>query len=269
MTYDQWKQLYEIERHRQFEKEEMILLLLMLFWWCERDALAAFASGDNPVSAIQNRIVGHPGAPGAFGGLNRILQNGYADAFRRGVVAGNRIVGSVPTLPGGRTMNDVLNGPVPPQTTPAGNVAQIENGLLNRVKKATTPEEIKTAFHVSGVTKDHPYLLDTIAITEVNAGMQPGLMTAWLYSPRVTGFLYCAVLDARTTPICTAYDGVQLPKTHWWWKTHWPSNHWRCRSTILPLFGAFEATPNPPLVPAPMPGFGIAPAHVINLFRAA
>lgn len=281
LTSDQQKQLYEIERQRQFEKEEMIFLLLMLFWWCEEDALRALQIGGDPGAAVQARINGHPSAPGAFGGLAQILNNGYAGAYQRGVITGGSIAGQqvtprTPTVPSYSpwqpsppqiVVPGVLSEP-PPQTSPAGDVEQMTRGLLGRIGDATTKDEISEAFDKSGVTKEKPFLLDTIATTGVNDGMQAGLLDTWLQLPGVTGFLYCSVLDRRTTDICLTYDEVQLPKDHPWWKKHWPANHWRCRATILPLMGWFIPTKNPPWYPPPMVGFGIAPAHVMALSRA-
>jgi hypothetical protein len=44
--------------------------------------------------------------------------------------------------------------------------------------------------------------------------------------------LYDAILDGRTTTICLGYNGTLLPADSKWWLSHWPPNHWGCRSVV-------------------------------------
>jgi SPP1 gp7 family putative phage head morphogenesis protein len=48
-------------------------------------------------------------------------------------------------------------------------------------------------------------------------------------------WVFDAMLDTRTTPVCTAYDGTVLPADHRWWRTHIPPLHHNCRSTVRGL----------------------------------
>ena len=74
-----------------------------------------------------------------------------------------------------------------------------------------------------------------------------------------------AIDDHRTTDICAQCDGVILPADHPWWRTHYPSLHYQCRSTVTPLTEAQAhregVTASPPMVRA-MAGFGAPPGGV-------
>lgn len=47
--------------------------------------------------------------------------------------------------------------------------------------------------------------------------------------------MFDAILDSRTSPICSRCEGVILPADHPWWTSHIPPLHWNCRSTVITL----------------------------------
>lgn len=47
--------------------------------------------------------------------------------------------------------------------------------------------------------------------------------------------VYDAVMDSRTSPTCSACNGVLRRHDDPWWLTHWPPMHHRCRSTVRAL----------------------------------
>lgn len=47
-----------------------------------------------------------------------------------------------------------------------------------------------------------------------------------------TLLVYSAVKDQRTTNVCKGLDKVIKPASDSFWKTYYPPNHWRCRSTV-------------------------------------
>jgi hypothetical protein len=49
---------------------------------------------------------------------------------------------------------------------------------------------------------------------------------------RLPFFLYDAIVDAVTTDVCLKLNHTLLPATHKWWLSHWPPNHWGCRSIV-------------------------------------
>jgi SPP1 gp7 family putative phage head morphogenesis protein len=44
---------------------------------------------------------------------------------------------------------------------------------------------------------------------------------------------YSAVMDAVTSDICRSLNGLCLPVNHPVWRTKSPTNHWRCRCTLI------------------------------------
>ncbi len=56
---------------------------------------------------------------------------------------------------------------------------------------------------------------------------------------------YSAVGDDLTTPLCQQRNGITLPATDSFWAMSYPPNHWRCRSTVIPM-GVGTALVKPP-----------------------
>ena len=81
-------------------------------------------------------------------------------------------------------------------------------------------------------------------------------------------WMFDAVSDDATTPVCRACDGVILPADHPWWSTHYPILHHNCRSTVISLTEeeAFEmgVTASPPTIDADA-GFGARPAGPVAI----
>lgn len=92
-----------------------------------------------------------------------------------------------------------------------------------------------------------------------------------------------AVMDGKTTQICSSLDGVILPIEHAFWQTYYPPNHFNCRSTVRQLSKGritpddeIEYPENMPdlfkvnlgerslIFPADHPYYTDIPAHVIN-----
>jgi SPP1 gp7 family putative phage head morphogenesis protein len=73
-----------------------------------------------------------------------------------------------------------------------------------------------------------------------------------------------AILDGRTTAICSACNGTTLPATDPWWSTHVPPLHHRCRSGIITISEA-EAKKSGGITQAPAvsadTNWGAAPAE--------
>ena len=90
-------------------------------------------------------------------------------------------------------------------------------GILQRVPKA----HLETAFR-------------SWAQTAYNQA-RIGYMSQPAVIKRRPHWIFDAVIDGRTTPVCTAYNGTVLPAGHPWWATHTPPLHHNCRSTIRAL----------------------------------
>lgn len=76
-------------------------------------------------------------------------------------------------------------------------------------------------------------------------------------------WMFDAVLDNRTTPVCRGSDGTILPADHDFWKTHYPPLHHACRSSVRTLTAAEAGergvSENPPELEAGE-GFGATPS---------
>jgi len=61
-----------------------------------------------------------------------------------------------------------------------------------------------------------------------------------------------AVMDSRTTPICSPLNGTILPVNDPFWSKYYPPNHWGCRSTVRQRAGGV-VTPHHQLPHADIP----------------
>jgi hypothetical protein len=263
-----------VDRDRRDRERDLLLLLLSIFWLARSHTYAAVKIGSDPYRAAADVLQGAPHAgPGLAPRLAAQLALAEWAGYRRTLLV----------LPGEA-------GPQPASIAPLGPtgtdwrgqafqyVSQLTQTLLARIRQAMgaaqsgprgLQDAIRQAFAAGGYVDGtaRPWLLATVAERFVNQAYQAGFI-AGLARPEVRaelfGFRYVATLDERTTTICKSYHGVKLPAGHPWLQTHWPQNHWGCRSVMVPLFGDFTATPDAdlPYVPAPQPGFGAAPGYV-------
>jgi len=74
------------------------------------------------------------------------------------------------------------------------------------------------------------------------AQSQAELIQTWNEETEVNDYLeYVAVLDSKTSDICSHLDGIIRKKSDSFWVTHSPLNHYRCRCTLI---GADGETPS-------------------------
>ncbi len=111
----------------------------------------------------------------------------------------------------------------------------------------------------------HPGHLETAFRTNVQSAYSAGRW-AQLNHPAVRKtrpyWMYDAVLDARTTPICRARDGTVLPADDPWWQSNTPPLHFNCRSGIRALTEADakrRGITETPTAEPPEEGFGLPP----------
>jgi len=76
-------------------------------------------------------------------------------------------------------------------------------------------------------------------------------------------WLFDAVDDQDTTPVCRESDGTILPADHPWWRTHIAPLHFKCRSGFLTLTAeqakALGGVTKKPTDEEPLTGFGLPP----------
>ena len=73
--------------------------------------------------------------------------------------------------------------------------------------------------------------------TLTNAAYNEGRMRLYRAAPKglISGFMYSAILDSRTTDFCRAWDRFRALMDDTVWRTIRPPNHYRCRSKIVAI----------------------------------
>ena len=113
---------------------------------------------------------------------------------------------------------------------------RIDN-IINRglSKKLTTPEISAQIARTVNITENQATTLVRTAITRSTNAAQASVMDA--NADLLNGYQYVAILDARTSEICSYHDGRIYPISD---KQHVPPLHWNCRSTIVPLPKSYD-----------------------------
>lgn len=251
----------QIERDRRRREDELIILLLLLAEEARRDTVAAIRHGFDEGTVLRNTFT--RAVPIIAGSMAAA----HADAFRR--------VGRIYDVPLDRVdagPTDELMAIYRPAATAAAD-AMIET--LNdeiRTTRAELPDAgakkiAWDAFETAGYARTNSHGLDLgterAIVTASNAGMLAAAIAGG-----ATGLRHITVNDGRETDICHERINLQLPIDHPYWLRNCPQLHWRCRSTLVPIFGAFEPSAVLPVIP-PIPGFGAAPPGLFPTIRKA
>lgn len=85
-----------------------------------------------------------------------------------------------------------------------------------------------------GFHENNPFYLETIFTTNTISAYNAGRWEEIQRNKENIAFLeYVAIDDSRTSEICSALDGLRLPPDDPFWKTHYPPNHFNCRSQVI------------------------------------
>ena len=113
----------------------------------------------------------------------------------------------------------------------------IRKGIAEgQTEKAIADTVFKTGY---GITKNQANGLVVTASTSVYAQADHQVYKA--NAKLLSGWQYVAVLDARTTPLCSHLDGMVFPIED---TAHLPPRHWYCRSTTLPIVKSYDDLSN-------------------------
>lgn len=261
---------------RRKHEDELLALLLLLLHQSANRADSALNVGADPFQAAADPLTGNIGLrlKPAWPRIARKLIAADTAGFERTV----RVIRS-------GTIENELSGYAPAadygsisRQAVARLVAHTRTAIADGIRRSFTEAKpvrraVDEAFAAAGLVQSatsKAWLLETTAETLVGFSYGGGWFNGW-HRPavldRIRGFRYSAMLDVRTTNICRAYSGVRLPIDHVWWQTHWPLNHFGCRSVALPMFGGAEYTPESeiPWTPWPAVGFGHAPAIGVGI----
>lgn len=136
-------------------------------------------------------------------------------------------------------------------------IATIKTILLNGVKNTKSVKEVKDEiidrFAKDGMISREDVLdyfgeatdysnpearLETIIRTNTFEAINEGRY-AYFTDPALKGFVealeYSAIMDDRTTEICSSLDGHIHPADDEFWSVYTPPNHFNCRSLIVPV----------------------------------
>lgn len=98
---------------------------------------------------------------------------------------------------------------------------------------------IKSRLGKLGLSPAKPYAVETVYRSSVQMAYAAGRWEAD-QDPAVLnmlwGYVYVAVMDDRTTTLCSTLDGMSRPVDDPVWLTRQPPNHWGCRSVIRGIF---------------------------------
>lgn len=109
----------------------------------------------------------------------------------------------------------------------------IRKGIAEgQTEKAIADTIAKSTF---GITKSQARGLVITATTSVYAQADHEVYKA--NEKALTGWQYVAVLDSRTTPLCSHRDGTIYPISD---TEHLPPAHWHCRSTTIPIVKSYD-----------------------------
>jgi len=186
---------------------------------------------------------------------------------------GFRIAGNVSDATRSVMQQEMLNG-----VKAGSSAAEIRTAIWNRlVAKGMTSEEA-----VRGVETDEGVLaaLDALWVDSESAGMaylntlvRTNTFDAFnegryaeFTDPALGGFVqaleYSAVLDDKTTEICSSLDGTVWDSDNPLWDSYRPPNHFNCRSILVAVTeldvqrGEWDGTESPPPNVEPADGFG-------------
>lgn len=144
-------------------------------------------------------------------------------------------------------------------------VQTVFDGIADALEKGTSVEDFKRSIREKLGDMFRGYHLETVFRNATQAAYNTG---RWyqMQDPDVRRFrpffMYDAILDSRTTPICTTLNGTVKAADDEFWLNRWPPLHHRCRSSVRSLRrteaerrGITQGNPDT----APQLGFGLAP----------
>jgi SPP1 gp7 family putative phage head morphogenesis protein len=118
----------------------------------------------------------------------------------------------------------------------SGEMKRIDNIINNGVSKGLTNNEmIEKIVNSTKLTKSQANALVRTSLTRSATMAQVKVMES--NEALIKGYKFTAVLDSRTSQICSSRDGNEYPLDD---KSHLPPLHWRCRSTITPITKSYS-----------------------------
>lgn len=115
----------------------------------------------------------------------------------------------------------------------------LADGLRNGWTADQIADDYGRKLGVNPSTPDKPesnYWMRREVATAMTEAMMRARHSAIMGASWAAGYMYSAILDDRTTPICRSLDGKIFSKDDKGALKLWPPNHYHCRSDVIPLF---------------------------------
>lgn len=140
--------------------------------------------------------------------------------------------------------------------------SKVAQSLGDALAKGQTKAEWVKANKINdiGVLRDNPWYISNVFRTNTSTYYAAGKWDAITNHPDlkevVESLEFIAIQDERTTPVCSGMDGTIKPVDDPIWATHYPPNHYMCRSTVEAV-SKYSRTPykNPTKIEEPGKGF--------------
>jgi hypothetical protein len=265
---------------RRRHEDDLLALLLLLLHQSANRADSALNLGADPFQAAADPLTGNTGLRirPAWPRIARRLYAADLAGFER-------------------TVRVIRSGTIEAETDPyvpavdynsiarqaaARLVQHTRTAIADGIRRSFTEAKpvrraVDEAFGAAGLVQSatsKAWLLETTVETLVGYSFNNGWFAGFArpdVAAQLKGWRFSATLDATTTEICRARDGVKVRVGDPWIQRNTPQLHFGCRSVLLPLWRDFTPTETLPDVPPPMAGFGQAPAVVrgLSYFAAA
>ena len=148
-------------------------------------------------------------------------------------------------------------------------IERVKEKLLKALEEGKTLKEFieelgqDEVIEKAGFAKTNPWYWETVFRTNLHSAYNAGrLEQIQRLGKKVKYLKFIAIDDDRTTKICRSLNGTVRPADDSFWSGKIPPLHFRCRSTVVPIFKGegkqVKITKNPPDV-KPQEGFGEDP----------
>jgi len=118
----------------------------------------------------------------------------------------------------------------------AGEITRIQNRIKLGISRNQSPNDIIK--DVINTTKITEVQTKTLTRTTITSTQNEALLAVGNKNNSVLkGYLFSAILDSRTSPICSYHNGRIYPPDDLRFK---PPLHWNCRSTLIPVLKSKE-----------------------------
>ena len=160
------------------------------------------------------------------------LFKGVKDFYKVKKPKTKELIGEItgPNIKGTRTLKKNI------KNISAGELVRIQTKVKGGLAKGLSQNEIiADVLKTTKITEHQARTLTRTSITSTQAMALNKVMET--NKGVIKGYMFTAILDSRTSPICTHHNGKVYEVGD---KRYMPPLHWSCRSSMVPVIGAKE-----------------------------